>query len=104
MKLWLDDLRNAPDGWRRSYCVADAIRVLLRGGAYHFDEVSLDNDLGAGEPEGYVVAEFIAFAARYELLPRMKLAAHTQNEVAKKRMEQAFAEAKATWDSKGGVR
>ena len=94
MKLWLDDVREAPEGWVRQPSVPAAIHALL---GFDCDEVSLDNDLGAGEPEGYIVAEFIAFAARHKLLPRMKLTAHTANLVAKDRMEAAFAEADAFW-------
>jgi len=101
MKLWLDDERDAPEGWHRVRGVLQTIHELMYGETYPCEEVSLDNDLGAGEPEGYVVAEFIAFAARHGLLPRMKLAAHTQNVVAKKRIEQAFYEAQASWDWRG---
>ncbi len=94
-KLWLDDLRRAPDGWTWVKTVDEAIELLKRGAV---EEVSLDNDLGAYEPEGYKVADWIEEAAVHGKLNRMKLYAHTRNTVARDRMEAAFRNAKRAWD------
>ena len=56
MKVWLDDRREAPEGWARVQTPEEAIE-LLRGG--RVDEISLDHDLGldvgARERTGYNV-------------------------------------------------
>lgn len=44
MKLWLDDVRRAPEGWEWAKTVADAKRFLEID---IVDECSLDHDLGA---------------------------------------------------------
>lgn len=42
MKLWLDDLRPAPEGWTRAKTVGEAIRLLESGDV---TEASLDHDV-----------------------------------------------------------
>ena len=44
MKLWLDDMRPAPDGWQHAKTVGEAQEMLLTGDV---TEASLDHDLGA---------------------------------------------------------
>jgi Cyclic-phosphate processing Receiver domain len=46
MKLWLDDLRPAPEGWTHVKTVAGAKAALLSG---EVDVASLDHDLGWGD-------------------------------------------------------
>jgi len=43
MKVWLDDERPAPSGWKHVYWPEEAIRLLRSG---RVDEISLDHDLG----------------------------------------------------------
>lgn len=44
MKLWVDDIRKAPDdSWTVARNVTEAIRILSR--FRHFDEISLDHDI-----------------------------------------------------------
>jgi hypothetical protein len=56
VKVWLDDRREAPEGWVRVRTPEEATE-LLRGGAV--EELSLDHDLGldvgARERTGYAV-------------------------------------------------
>ena len=47
LKLWVDDLREAPKGWVCVRTVTEAIRFLDTQGA---DEVSLDHDICHTEP------------------------------------------------------
>lgn len=42
MKLWVDDLRAAPEGWWRATTVTEAIRALA---TQPCEEVSLDHDI-----------------------------------------------------------
>lgn len=43
MKVYLDDRRPAPDGWLRTFTVAETINTLKY---YPVSELSLDHDLG----------------------------------------------------------
>jgi len=99
-KLWLDDVRPAPPGWLWVYTVDEAIGVIMQGG---ITEISLDNDLGATEPEGYKVADWIEEQAVLGKLERInRLAAHTQNMCARDRMTNAFRNAVRAWDGQDG--
>lgn len=43
MKLWVDDIRNAPDeSWHVARTVTEAIRAIAR---FDFEEISLDHDI-----------------------------------------------------------
>jgi hypothetical protein len=42
MKLYVDDLRRCPDGWKLARTITDAISLLYRG---FVDEISLDHDI-----------------------------------------------------------
>ncbi len=95
MKLWLDDMRPAPEGWVWVRTVAEAIEV-LEGGKVNF--VSLDNDLGAYEEEGYHVADWIEGGAVCGMLGRMRMTAHTRDMAARDRMKAAFRNAREAWD------
>ena len=92
MKVWLDDQREAPEGWVHVRTPEEAIE-LLRGG--EVEEISLDHDLGldvgARERTGYDVllwleAEVAAGRAR----PPGAMLVHSGNVSAVKRMEQAI--------------
>ncbi len=56
MKLYMDDARDTPDGWTRTYTVDETINVLQTRMVTH---LSLDNDLGEDQPEGYKVIDWL---------------------------------------------
>jgi hypothetical protein len=43
MKIYLDDEREAPAGWVRTYSVKETIKLLE---SFQVEEISLDHDLG----------------------------------------------------------
>lgn len=55
MNIWLDDLRQAPEGWVRTYTVDQTISLLKEGGV---DTLSLDHDLGT-ESDGVDVLKWL---------------------------------------------
>lgn len=58
MKLYVDDVRTPPSGWRLARTVAEAVAILTEEKA---DEVSLDFMIGEGEGGNFFpVAQFIA--------------------------------------------
>lgn len=73
MRIWLDDLRPAPEGWRWVGTVAEA-RSLLEEEVVV--EASLDHDLGEGEEEGYALCVWMAETGHW---PREALAVHSSN-------------------------
>lgn len=46
MKLWIDDVRPAPEGWTWCFTVSDAIAYLLSYGR-QIEIISLDHDAGS---------------------------------------------------------
>lgn len=85
MRVWLDDIKPAPDGWIRVKTAAEAISLLEN---YEVDEISLDNDLGENQPEGYFVAEYIEERVLNNNLTPPKIHIHTAKPINRKRMEQ----------------
>ncbi len=56
MKVYMDDERETPEGWLRSYTVEETISLLE---TREVTDLSLDNDLGEGLQEGYKVLDWL---------------------------------------------
>jgi hypothetical protein len=56
MRIFMDDTRDTPRGWQRTYTVEATIQLLETRMITH---LSLDNDLGEGQPEGYKVLDWL---------------------------------------------
>lgn len=56
MKVFMDDARDTPDGWARTYTVEQTLAILRTRTVTH---LSLDNDLGEGQAEGYHVLDWL---------------------------------------------
>ncbi len=56
MMVFMDDARETPDGWARTYTVEQTIAALRSRTITH---LSLDNDLGEGQAEGYHVLDWL---------------------------------------------
>jgi hypothetical protein len=72
-KLWVDDLRPAPDGWLWAKTSAEAIDVL---GGGTIDAVSFDHDLGGEDTTRPVVL----WLCEHDTWP-LKVHVHTANPV-----------------------
>ena len=106
MKLWLDDVRPAPEGYLHVFMVEDAIseivgherqtdciwRDYLLGhidkehfermiNAFTLAEISCDNDLGEGNHEGYKLLDWLEATGR-----NYPIHIHSANPVAVARM------------------
>lgn len=88
MKLWVDDIRPAPEGWTHAYTAPGARAYLSTG---RVEEISLDHDLGQDET-GYDILNWIERCVYdgswYGPLPVFHL--HTANPVGRMRMERAI--------------
>ena len=84
MKLWLDDVRPAPEGWAWVKNVQTA-RVALRLGKV--SEASLDHDLGEDEPTGY---DLVSWMEETGCWPSGQVHVHSANPVGAARMRQVI--------------
>lgn len=85
MKIWLDDLRQAPTGWHRTYNARTTMYLLE---TEDVTEISLDHDLGNPEVVGTgydVVKHMERMAFEGKKIPQ-RCAVHSQNPVGAKRM------------------
>ena len=69
MKLYIDDIRPAPDGWQQARTVTDAIRFIEQFGL-EVDEISIDHDISyavevAGTQRPFPSPENFTAVARY---------------------------------------
>jgi hypothetical protein len=103
LKVWLDDVRQAPDGWVHVKTPEEAIELLSSG---KVEEISLDHDLGLatseGERTGYDVVLFLeealATGAWNHAVPLILI--HSANPVGWRRMEQAINSIRRLDDSR----
>lgn len=92
MRVFLDDLREAPAGWIRCRTPAEVIALLETGDV---EELSLDHDLGLidGEREatGYDVLTWIERQVATAGFKPPRMHVHSANPIAHKRMLEAIA-------------
>lgn len=102
MKIFLDDVRDAPPGWHFALTATDCIELLENFGDM-IEEVSLDHDLGPINEDGYDVLLWIEEQVRtnpdYKL---PKLYVHSMNPVAARRMQMAIIAIYEEWEDKHG--
>ena len=107
MKLWMDDLRPAPEGYTRAYFVDEAINEIVRCNretdllmkeyilgyidrdlfekcikVFTIEEISCDNDLGEDNAEGYKLLDWLEATGR-----NIPIRIHSANPVARQRMQ-----------------
>jgi len=86
VKVWLDDERPAPAGWKRVYWPDEAIRLLQTG---RVTEMSLDHDLGNDRRgTGYDVVVWVEEQVVRNCFTPPKINVHSANPAGVRRMEQ----------------
>lgn len=90
MKVFLDDIREAPEGWVCVLWPDEAIKLLQAGKVTH---LSLDHDLGDdARGTGYDVLVWLEEAvALHGFTPPESIIVHSANPVARKRMLAAIS-------------
>ena len=94
MRIWLDDQREAPEGWVRTRTARETIEVLKSG---EVEVLSLDHDLGEDESvgTGYDVLLWLEEQVVTKgFKPPAILRVHSANSAARPRMEQAIEQIK----------
>ena len=85
MKIFLDDERESPAGWRRVYWPDEAIALLKQGGV---TDISLDHDLGDDERgTGYDVILWVEEAVATRGFKPPRITVHSANPSARQKME-----------------
>lgn len=84
MKLWLDDIRPAPRGWKHVKTVPEAIRF-FKSHKHEITEISLDHDLGEDTPPGIKFLDWLEMHLSQVTLPQIKV--HSMNPVGRAQME-----------------
>lgn len=95
ISIFLDDLRPTPTGFERTYTVPETVELIQNCQEKNIaiDILSLDNDLGEGEAEGYTLLDWLEeqfFEDDNFLLPQ-KIVVHSDNAAARERMEMVIA-------------
>lgn len=84
MKLWVDDIREAPKNWAWAKTFTEAKTLIER---CDIDEISLDHDLG-GELTGYDILNYIEWRKMVLGVEIPKIIhVHTANPVGRQRMQ-----------------
>lgn len=85
LKIFLDDLRQAPNGWQLVKTADEAIKILKKG---NVAEISLDHDLGDDESgTGYDVVLWIEREIIENGFIPPKIKVHSANISARTKME-----------------
>ena len=103
MKIWLDDVRPAPDGWTHVLTAEEVISILE---TTEVDEISLDNDLGYSNMTGSELIEWMERELSLNLrMPPKTIHVHTGCPRAERHMlvvrDRIYAKVKALKIQKG---
>ena len=89
LRIYLDDERKTPENenWVRCYHVWEVITLLEK--REPIEVMSLDHDLGSGEPTGYEVIQWLEqkVATDPTFVPPEHIIVHSANPVGKERMK-----------------
>lgn len=84
MRLYVDDLRSAPDGWVLARTVDEAVSVLRSG---QVTEMSLDYDLGSPNQTGLHVLQWLEVEVHSGTIRLPCMQAHSGSIVGRRRLE-----------------
>ena len=88
MKLYVDDIRIAPEGWTQAWNAREAVKFLFTREVTH---LSLDHDLGdPGEDTGYDIMKWIEIRVEMEGFPLPEIKFHTANPAGRANMQAAL--------------
>lgn len=83
VRLWLDDLRPAPEGWVHAYSVNAAIEVMR---SQRVSTASLDHDLGVHAFNGGDGVALVDWMVEHEVWPNEGIRVHSFNPVGSRNM------------------
>jgi len=89
--VYMDDVRNAPHGWKLTRTLDDTKALLIAG---LVDQLSLDHDMGEFSPTGMDLVDWMVQTRHW---PKFKPVVHSANPVGKLRMQMTI---ERYWDSR----
>jgi len=95
MKLWLDDVREMPSGYKFHAKTVDEAIDLLKNEQITF--ISFDYDLGDDNGTGYEVAQYIEEMAFKGIMHHIGWNIHSQNPVGAENIRKAMEKAETYW-------
>lgn len=90
MRIWLDDIRPAPEGWVWKKNSSEILVTIIHN-SHLIEEISFDHDLGEDSLSGYDVLnviETMVFNKTWEGL--LNFHVHSANPVGRKNMERVI--------------
>lgn len=84
MKIYVDDVRKAPDGYAECHSVNETIRV-IKENKDEIELLDLDHDLGDFGVDGGDAIKILDWCVENEFYPKIVL--HTANPVGRRNME-----------------
>lgn len=81
-KIWLDDIRKAPEGYYHCKSVNEAIKIMQTN---TISELHLDHDLGDYANDGGDAICLLDWCVEHNIYPKVKI--HTANPVGRANME-----------------
>jgi len=95
IKIWLDDIRPAPDGFLWCHTAQSALDILKMQEVEYID---FDHDLGMYSLDGYMVAVYIETLAHAKKIKRLGWSVHSDNPAGRERIKNAMLSAERFWD------
>lgn len=88
MKLWIDDLRPAPEGWRWAKNLGEAYQEIDEAmdsvrWPKNWTDLALDHDLGGNE----TTIAFVNWLEHFDMWPVNRPTVHSMNPVGRKNLE-----------------
>lgn len=88
MKLWIDDVRPAPNGWKHVKTASEAISCIESENT--ITHISFDHDLGEGNGSGYEVVCVVEERIYNGMMKMPEMCVHSANPVGATRIQQAI--------------
>lgn len=95
IRLWIDDIRPAPEGWHHAKTCAEAIEFLENN---FVDEVSFDHDSGDDDFDFIKVAHWLEESACFNTYHRVKWYVHSANPAGAAAIKATMERADKYWD------
>lgn len=89
VKLWIDDIRPAPEGWTWAKSSAEAIEMIDMFTLHRIERISFDHDLG-GEDTAIKVVDHIERCVYYNHQRPPLMTVHSANPVGRQNLERAI--------------
>lgn len=89
MKIYLDDLRAAPEGWTIARTFDEFKQLVDRGEP--IEAFSFDHDLGEQSPDGYTVIKWLAAEHPEYFSGEIEMHSHSANPVGRENIEAYIA-------------